>query len=109
MPQSHTLVPAGPSLTGRRMAPFEPCTLKMGQDGDEKVFLSKVTGTGYNDMISLPTLTKDSILENLKRRFKVRGRAAVRRDAGGRSGMRAHFLARPLAHTPAYARARTRY
>ena len=56
------------------MAPFEPCTLKMGQDGDAKEFFAKVTGFGYNDMISLPTLTKDSILDNLKRRFKVRAR-----------------------------------
>ena len=87
------------------MAPFEPCTLKMGQDGDEKVFLSKVTGYGYNDMISLPTLTKDSILENLKRRFKVRGRAAVPRDAGGRAGLHARPRAHPTAHTPALSRA----
>jgi hypothetical protein len=50
--------------------PFEPCQLKYGEDGDEKVFLAKVTGYGYNDMISLPTLTKDSILDNLKKRFK---------------------------------------
>ena len=56
------------------MPEFTPCTLKMGQDGDPAVFLPKVTGFGYNDMISLPTLTKDSILDNLKRRFKVRPR-----------------------------------
>ena len=43
----------------------------MGADGDPAEFFSKVTGFGYNDMISLPTLTKESILENLKRRFKV--------------------------------------
>ena len=53
------------------MPPFEPCTLKAGEDGDPKTYFSKVTGFGYNDMISLPTLTKDSILDNLKRRFKV--------------------------------------
>jgi len=52
------------------MPPFEPCTLKAGEDGDPKTYFSKVTGFGYNDMISLPTLTKDSILDNLKRRFK---------------------------------------
>ena len=61
------------------MPEFTPCTLKMGQDGDPAEFLPKVTGFGYNDMISLPTLTKDSILENLKRRFKVRsGQTAPR-------------------------------
>ena len=54
------------------MPEFTPCTLKMGQDGDPSEYFPKVTGFGYNDMISLPTLTKDSILENLKRRFKVR-------------------------------------
>ena len=57
------------------MPQFEPCTLKPGQDGDPATFFAKVTGYGYNDMISLPTLTKDSILENLKRRFKVRAPA----------------------------------
>ena len=51
---------------------FTPCTLAPGQDGDPSAFFSKVTGFGYNDMISLPTLTKESILENLKRRTKVR-------------------------------------
>ena len=54
------------------MPTFVPCTLKMGQDGDPSEFFTKVTGFGYNDMISLPTLTKDAILDNLKRRFKVR-------------------------------------
>ena len=49
---------------------FTPSTLKPGQEGDAGEFFAKVTGYGYNDMISLPTLTKDSILENLKRRFK---------------------------------------
>ena len=53
------------------MSGFTPCTLRMGEEGDPSVFFQKVTGYGYNDMISLPTLTKDSILENLKRRFKV--------------------------------------
>ena len=55
------------------MAPFAPCTLGRNEDGDPAVFLPKVTGYGYNDMISLPTLTKDSLTENLKRRFMVRG------------------------------------
>eukprot|EP00966_Prymnesium_polylepis_P216450 5010798-Prymnesium_polylepis.2 len=50
---------------------FQPCTLAPGADGDAGAFFAKVTGYGYNDMISLPTLTKESILENLKRRFKV--------------------------------------
>merc|ERR1719482_813733 len=53
------------------MVGFEPCTLKPGQDGDPAVFFGKTTGYGYNDMISLPTLTKDSLLENLKKRFKM--------------------------------------
>ena len=52
------------------MPDFTPCTLKMGEDGDPATFFAKVTGNGYNDMISLPTLTKDSILENLHQRFK---------------------------------------
>jgi len=52
------------------MSGFQPCTLPPGADGDAPTFFSKVTGYGYNDMISLPTLTKESILENLKRRFK---------------------------------------
>ena len=56
------------------MPAFTPCTLGKGQDGDPAEFFPKVHGFGYNDMISLPTLTKESILENLKRRFKVRRR-----------------------------------
>lgn len=56
------------------MPSFQPCTLPPGADGDPAVFFSKVTGYGYNDMISLPTLTKESILENLKRRFQARAR-----------------------------------
>jgi len=54
------------------MPGFEVRTLKAGQDGDPATFFAKVTGFGHNDMISLPTLTKESILDNLKRRFKVR-------------------------------------
>ena len=66
---------------------FTPSTLKPGQEGDAGEFFAKVTGYGYNDMISLPTLTKDSILDNLKRRFKVR---ALRANA-------ARAAPRPLA------------
>jgi len=54
------------------MPGIEVRTLKAGQDGDPATLFAKVTGFGHNDMISLPTLTKDSILDNLKRRFKVR-------------------------------------
>ena len=54
-----------------RMANFTPSTLKAGEEGDPAAFFGKLTGFGYNDMISLPTLTKDSILDNLRRRFKV--------------------------------------
>ena len=50
---------------------FVPCDLPRGKDGSVEEYFAKTTGYGYNDMISLPTLTKDSILENLKRRFKV--------------------------------------
>ena len=80
--------------------PFEPCTLKMGKDGDAGEFFAKVTGYGYNDMISLPTLTKDSILDNLKRRFKVprpRARADRPRGAAGRPLIYLPPAARPPA------------
>ena len=50
---------------------FAPCTLGRGKDGDPATFFAKASGYGYNDMITLPTLTKESILENLSRRFKV--------------------------------------
>ena len=72
------------------MPQFEPSTLRPGQDGDPATFFAKVTGFGYNDMISLPTLTKDSILDNLKRRFKAR--RATRSGTG------------PAAHLPWAAR-----
>ena len=87
------------------MPAFEPCTLKPGQDGDAATFFGKVTGFGYNDMISLPTLTKDSILDNLKRRFKVRSaRAAARGDGGAPRAAAGRSRARP--HTaPSLARA----
>ena len=51
---------------------FTPCDLGRGKDGNVDEYFAKTTGFGYNDMISLPTLTKESILENLARRFKVR-------------------------------------
>ena len=60
---------------------FAPCTLGRGKDGDPATFFAKASGYGYNDMITLPTLTKESILENLSRRFKVR--PAARRFVGG--------------------------
>ena len=50
---------------------FTPSTLGRNQEGNPADFFAKLTGYGYNDMISLPTLTKDSILDNLRRRFKV--------------------------------------
>lgn len=52
---------------------FSPCSLGRGQDGNAPDFFAKTAGYGFNDMIALPTLTKDSILDNLHRRFKVRG------------------------------------
>eukprot|EP00966_Prymnesium_polylepis_P048338 1119793-Prymnesium_polylepis.1 len=62
---------ATPSISAAKGTGFQPCTLPMGADGDAREFFGKVTGYGFNDMISLPTLTKESILENLRRRFKV--------------------------------------
>ena len=52
------------------MPAFTPCDLPMGADGNAGEFFAKVAGFGYNDMISLPTLTKEAILDNLKKRFK---------------------------------------
>ena len=49
---------------------FQPCDLPRGKDGDAAAYFAKTTGFGYNDMISLPTLTKEAILDNLKKRFK---------------------------------------
>ena len=63
----------------RLVMAFTECTLAPGQDGDASQFFAKVTGFGYNDMISLPTLTKEAILENLKRRFKVCAAQTARR------------------------------
>ena len=57
--------------TGARMSGFTPCTLARGKDGSVEEYFAKTSGHGYNDMISLPTLTKESIIENLSRRFKV--------------------------------------
>ena len=42
-------------------------TLRQGQTPRE--FFSTHVGFGYNDMITLPTLTKDSLLDNLRKRF----------------------------------------
>ena len=53
------------------MNPGGGCTLKRGQDGDVEEYFAKTTGHGYNDMIALPTLTKESIIDNLAKRFKV--------------------------------------
>ncbi len=72
------------------MPPFEKCTLKMGEDGDMSVFLGKVSGYGYNDMISLPTLTKDSLTENLKRRFMVRGPPRLTASTALRTSIATH-------------------
>ena len=72
------------------MPAFTPCDLPMGAEGNAGEFFAKVAGFGYNDMISLPTLTKDSILDNLKRRFKAR--RATRSGTG------------PAAHLPWAAR-----
>ena len=47
------------------------CTLGRGQDGSVEEYFAKTNGHGYNDMIALPTLTKESIIDNLSRRFKV--------------------------------------
>ena len=60
---------------------FVPCDLPRGKDGDPAEYFAKTTGFGYNDMISLPTLTKESLLENLSRRFKVRTRHQPARHA----------------------------
>ncbi len=60
------------------MPEFHPCTLGRGVDGNASEFFAKTQGFGYNDMISLPTLTKDSILDNLHKRFKARARARSR-------------------------------
>ena len=62
---------------------FTPASIAPGADGDASAFFAKVTGFGYNDMISLPTLTKESILENLKRRYKVCAHVDWRVGAGG--------------------------
>ena len=44
--------------------------LGKGQDGDVDEFLAKFNAFGYNDLCSLPRLSKDAILSNLKKRFK---------------------------------------
>ena len=60
------------------MPEFHPCTLGRGVDGNASEFFAKTQGFGYNNMISLPTLTKDSILDNLHKRFKARARVHAR-------------------------------
>ena len=50
---------------------FTPCVLARGKDGHVENYFARTSGYGCNDMISLPTLTKESIIENLSRRFKV--------------------------------------
>ena len=49
---------------------WEPCSLGRNGEGNADTFLKRNHGYGYNDMIALPTLTKDSLLENLARRYK---------------------------------------
>jgi len=49
---------------------FEPCTLKRHEEGDSLAFQSKLTGAGSNDMCNMQELTKDTILNLLKDRFK---------------------------------------
>jgi myosin-1 len=39
------------------------------REGDVHAFVGKFTGFGFNDMCALPTLSKDAILANLKKRF----------------------------------------
>ena len=52
------------------MSQFEPCTLKRHEEGDSVAFQAKLTGAGCNDMCNMSELTKDSILELLKDRFR---------------------------------------
>ena len=52
------------------MKNFTPCDLPRGKDGDAGEYFAKTSGYGYNDMISLPTLTRETIMDNLSKRFK---------------------------------------
>ena len=52
------------------MSSFEPCTLKRHEEGDSLAFQAKLTGAGANDMCNMQELTKDTILNLLKDRFK---------------------------------------
>ena len=52
------------------MPNFTPCDLGRGKDGSPEEYFAKTTGFGYNDMISLPTLTRETIMDNLQKRFK---------------------------------------
>ena len=62
---------------------FAPCTLGRGKDGDPATFFAR-RRYGYSDMITLPTLTKESILENLSRRSRCRPPPARRPPPPGR-------------------------
>ena len=52
------------------MSQFEPCTLKRHEEGESSAFQAKLTGAGVNDMCNMSELTKDSILNLLKDRFR---------------------------------------
>jgi len=52
------------------MAQWEPSTLKRHEEGDSMAFQAKLTGAGVNDMCNMDDLTKDTILNLLKDRFK---------------------------------------
>ena len=54
----------------RPMATWEPSTLKRHEEGDSMAFQSKHSGAGVNDMCNMQELTKDTILNLLKDRFK---------------------------------------
>jgi myosin heavy subunit len=73
------------------MADFSPCTLGRSDEGPPELFFPKLRGAGYNDMIDLPTLTVESLLDNLKTRFKVRASLSRAPRASGR-----HARSRPL-------------
>ena len=52
------------------MSQFEPCNLKRHEEGDSVAFQAKLTGAGVNDMCNMQELTKDTILNLLKDRFR---------------------------------------
>lgn len=43
----------------------------MSREGDPDAFVAKLTGNGSNDMCAMNTLTRSSILKNLKLRFQA--------------------------------------